>query len=165
MSYKLAGNGVLRLADGAFIPADPKNVDWQEYSRWISDGNTPDAERMLNEEKFVRAALITMKRNSALDSLTADWDGDTWDADEATSARIANALTMIEQAKAIGIPTPPTIDWRTADNRDRALTIAELVQMGASVFLAQQAVWAKQAQLKNTIAAAKDRAEVLAVDW
>ena len=27
---------------GAVIPADPKNVDYQEYLEWVAAGNTPD---------------------------------------------------------------------------------------------------------------------------
>jgi hypothetical protein len=110
-------------------------------------------------------ARITVARNAALSSLTATWGGDTWDADEATSARIANALSMVREAAAIGIPTPPSIPWRTADNKDRTLTIAELTQMGAAVFQAQQVMWAKQAQLKNAIDAATTIEAVQAVQW
>jgi hypothetical protein len=108
---------------------------------------------------------ITTARNSALSSLTATWGGDTWDADEETSNRVANALSMIREASAQGIPTPPAIPWRTADNRDRTLTVAELTQMGAAVFQAQQVVWAKQAALKNAIEAATTVAAVEAVKW
>lgn len=108
---------------------------------------------------------ITSARNAALSSLTATWGGDTWDANEETSSRIANALSMIREATAQGIPTPPAIPWRTADNKDRVLTVAELTQMGAAVFQAQQAVWAKQAALKNAIEAATTVEEVEGVRW
>lgn len=108
---------------------------------------------------------ITFARNAALAVLSADWDGDSWDADEATSNRIANALSMVREAQAQGIPTPPAIPWRTADNKDRILTIAELTAMGAAVFQAQQVVWAKQAALKNAIEAATTVEEVEGVQW
>ena len=56
MSYKLISpstyantdavdppNTVLRKSDGACIPFDPTNVDYQEYLEWVAAGNTPDA--------------------------------------------------------------------------------------------------------------------------
>jgi len=46
--YKLAQpnrNGdtvmVQRLSDNAFIPFDPANTCYQQYLKWISEGNTP----------------------------------------------------------------------------------------------------------------------------
>ena len=34
-------NVVERLSDHAFIPFAPANTDYQEYLKWISEGNTP----------------------------------------------------------------------------------------------------------------------------
>lgn len=52
-TYKLFGNdpafmggkpinAILRKEDGAFIPKDPENCDYQDYLAWVADGNTAD---------------------------------------------------------------------------------------------------------------------------
>ena len=35
-------NTVRRIEDGAFIPMDEGNTDYQAYLAWVADGNTPE---------------------------------------------------------------------------------------------------------------------------
>jgi len=34
-------NTILRIEDGAYIPMHTDNTDYQEYLKWIEEGNTP----------------------------------------------------------------------------------------------------------------------------
>ena len=42
--YKLTDTDIIiRIADGASIPADPANTDYANYLKWVADGNTATA--------------------------------------------------------------------------------------------------------------------------
>ena len=40
--YQLtASDMILRIEDNAWIPQDPANIDYAEYTTWLAAGNTP----------------------------------------------------------------------------------------------------------------------------
>jgi len=42
MSYQLTHSDTIkRLSDNAFIPLSLANTDYQEYLKWLEEGNTP----------------------------------------------------------------------------------------------------------------------------
>jgi hypothetical protein len=64
ITYKLMEHGVLR-SDGACIPECADNRDYQEYERWLAEGNTPDPE-------FTEQELIDKAQSEEISQLEVD---------------------------------------------------------------------------------------------
>lgn len=59
--YKRIKNStsILRIADGAHIPNDAGNRDWNEYVEWVGNGNLPDP---VPVEPIKIPASVTMRQ-------------------------------------------------------------------------------------------------------
>ena len=62
--YKLTDNtNIIRISDGAFIPADEANTDYANYLEWVEEGNTPEAADVPPDPTYkeLRAAEYNLK--------------------------------------------------------------------------------------------------------
>lgn len=41
LNKNVVQDSVQRLSDGAFIPFNPDNTDYQAYLKWVEEGNEP----------------------------------------------------------------------------------------------------------------------------
>lgn len=88
--YQLTpSTGILRTADGAIIPPNPNNIDYQAYQAWIAAGNTADPVPSQTAPQLL--ATFKASAQAALDTT------------DTTMHRIAEAVSL-------GLST-----WTTAD--------------------------------------------------
>ena len=74
--YKLIKDSqtVQRLADNAFVPADPTNTDYQQYLAWLAEGNTPepaDIPPVVIPDISMRQARLALLADGLLDGIEA----------------------------------------------------------------------------------------------
>jgi hypothetical protein len=41
MTDEVSTTSIKRLPDGAYVPFDSSNKDYQQYLKWVAEGNTP----------------------------------------------------------------------------------------------------------------------------
>ena len=71
MTYRLTDTDtIIRLADNAFIPADPANMDYADYQAWLAEGNTPDPAPVPAPEEALAAERAAMHCTPAQMRLT-----------------------------------------------------------------------------------------------
>lgn len=75
--YKLITNStsVTRLSDKAVIPADPANVDYAEYSRWLDEGGVPLPVDPATPEQIIASIADVVQQRLDAFAQTRNYDG------------------------------------------------------------------------------------------
>lgn len=157
--YKLTtGPDIIRTSDGAGIPANPDNADYQEYLQWRAAGGVPDPAQTLDEAKAAKRAKINANRNR-IEQGGFEYMGKVFDSDSVSGQRINFAAFMAREALLAG--ESYALSWTCQDNSKLPLDAAGVIGMAKALAIHGKTQHDHADELKTRLDAA---ATVEAVD-
>lgn len=153
-------DNVRRESDGAIIPADLNNRDWQGYLTWRDAGNAPTPLPIpsLGELRAKKRAALAERR------WRAEGAGVTFGDIRIQTTRDAwTPLSRLSQ-RALADPQFACPAWKLGDGSFVSIDNATLIAMGGAVEAHVQACFVREMEIAALIAAASDAEAVAAVD-
>ena len=136
--YQLTKTGlaVIREADGACIPLDNGNRDYQEYLRWIEEGGVPapaqTEEELIAEDRRLRKEA----REKKVERIVVEVAGLKFDGDETSQNRMARTIVAMQTSGTVTLP------WTLADNTVAVVTQTQLSEALLRAGMEQSSMWA-----------------------
>ncbi len=169
MTYTLLPNStsVLR-GDGAIIPNDPGNADWQAYQAWLGAGNAPTAQTVVQSQAAQTAALSAACGAQIVAGFASSALGSahTYPSQPLDQSNLIGAATASQSP---GLPSTWTCNFWCADSSGawalRPHTAVQIQQVLADGVAAREALSAKLAGLVAQVQAATTVAAVQAIVW
>lgn len=132
---------ILRLSDGATIPADPGNTDYAAYLQWLADGNQPDP---APTAPVPTEAQALRQIDADVDAIYAAAIGNRGPEYEA-----AETEALAYQAAGFAGPVPPSVaSWVAASGMEPEAAALDIVAQGTAWRQAAQAMRAQRLQAK-----------------
>lgn len=166
--YQIGQNCIIRTADGASIPSDPTNTDYQNYLQWAAAGNAADpaAPVMIAQARSIQAGAISAACQAAILSgfqslalgSTYSYASTSVDQLNLQSTLAASAGSAAGWSAPIWCATGST--WALVSH-----TSAQLQQVNADWVAFRVVAQQKYATLISKINSAKTVSAVNAVSW
>lgn len=102
--YRLtADNDIVRDSDGAVVPRDPTNGDYQMYQQWLEQGNTPTPPVQLDWRPRALADLVAYRARlfGVLSTMLAVYQAKAQAANGSALVTAIEAMTVIETWPAV----------------------------------------------------------------
>lgn len=101
VNHSMGDQVIIRSADNACIPIDPRNKDYVEYQAWLKAGNTPAPPDLLPDPEPTRDERLTTSLDAAKVNLSARLDTASADLAKKLDPAIAEVIrAMVETAVA-----------------------------------------------------------------
>lgn len=169
MNYAIIANSTaVQRSDGAIIPADPANTDWQAYQAWLAGGNKPSGPtlaqaRTSQTESLSAACAAAIVAGFSSSALGAVYTYPSQPNDQ------SNLIGAEAASRNPANPSTWTIPFWCADSAGawalRAHTAAQIQQVLADGVAARVALSQKLASLTAQVAAATTVAAVQSIAW
>lgn len=155
--YKLTTSTIIiRLADGACIPADPANTDYVAYQEWLAEGNTPnpaDAPPVPTLAEIKAAKWEAIKAERERRTLSSGYQaGGKWFHSDLISRGQQLGLNVLNGS------VPPGIMWKTMDGSFIEMTWALALQILTAASQSDQAIFLAGEAHKAAMEASADPA-------
>lgn len=93
---------IFRITDGAHIPADPGNIDYQAYLAWLAEGNTPSTIQSESPKSPVPQEVTRFQLRTAFLQAGLLEDVDAYMAGQTTDTLVRLALQDAQTFKRNG---------------------------------------------------------------
>ena len=131
-TYSLTSGPFVLRSDGAFIPSDPANMDWQTYQMWLATGNIPTprpSPTLAQQAAAISSVAVVSSSTSTLNG--------NYGCDPASLQRVANTLSAI--AVNLSFATT-TIPWPDTSGTPHTFSVAQFKSLAQTLLLYEQAL-------------------------
>lgn len=169
LTYSLMQNSALILrSDGAAIPADPNNVDYQQYQAWLSAGNTPTPISLAEAQ----SKQIEINSAACSDAITSGFQSSALGSAHTYPSKVTDQQNLTASVVASLVPGNPS-NWSTpfwCQDENGAWSYvnhsaAQIQQVGQDGKAAILAALSKNATLQAQVMAATSVSAVQAITW